>query len=146
MPARPHLILVRERDAQFAASGCGGRIDGDACRWTRAGESVFAERRRLMERTGAVYRAVRERFGDRVEISVVDPRNAVALAFLVLRDAMRFAVRPRRLARTLLRIGAVAVIVDGEVLASGRVPEIDDVLRRLEHAMATHSRPRPTHA
>lgn len=124
-----HLILIRERDAQLAASGCCGRFEGDAVRWTCSGENIFAERRRIMERMGEVYRGVRTRYGDAVRITVVDPRNAAALFVLLVRDTSRYGVPWLAMLKTVFRVGATAAILDGTLLFRGAVPPTDTVLR-----------------
>ncbi|MFW6202635.1 MAG: hypothetical protein ACOC8B_08650 [Gemmatimonadota bacterium] len=127
-----HLILVRERDAQVAASGCCGVIDGDAVRWdVGGGGHVFAERRRAMERTGEIYRAVRDRYGAAVRISVVDPRDPFSLGALVIGAALRHRIGLREAFRTVRRIGPTAVVVDGVLVAAAPLPSTAAVLRRI---------------
>lgn len=126
-----HLILIRERDAQLAASGCCGVIDGDAIRWDVDGGHVFAERRRAMERAGEIYRATRDRFGATMRISVVDPRDALVLGALVLRDQVRNGIGLRDALRTLRRIGPTAIILDGVLLATAPLPSAATVARRI---------------
>ena len=81
-----HLILVRELDSQ--ACGC-GRLEGKAMESYAA---MFPERRETLKRVGEIYRAVREEFGDMMEITVLDPRNFISYLPLVIRDAVRFRV------------------------------------------------------
>jgi hypothetical protein len=107
---RPSVILIRENDQQLTGSGCCGRLEGDFA--TCGGERVFAERRVVMERMGAVYRELRERFGDRVELQILDPRNA-SLLFFLLRDFRRFRVGWGPAVRTLVRLPKQAVVVNG---------------------------------
>lgn len=125
-----HLILVREADQQMSGSGCCGRVQGDLAGWDRSG-AVFAERRATMGRMGEVYRAVREAFGDRVRITVVDPRNQLAFVPLVLRDALRYRVRPLAAARAVLGASVASGILDGRLLFRGAVPDPQAVVRQL---------------
>ena len=89
MRTRPSVILIREWEAQLSGSGCCGRVEGDFL--TREGEPVFRERRACMEAMAPLSRTLRERFGDAIELQVVDPRNAF-LIFLLLRDFWAFRV------------------------------------------------------
>ena len=67
------VILIREWERQMSASGCCGRLEGDFLQ--RRGERCFPERRAVMEAMGPLYRDLRSRYGNEVEIHVVDPRN-----------------------------------------------------------------------
>ena len=87
MRTRPSVILIREWEGQLSGSGCCGRVEGDFL--TREGEPVFRERRACMEAMAPLSRTLRERFGDAIELQVVDPRNAF-LIFLLLRDFWAF--------------------------------------------------------
>ncbi len=84
-----------------------------------------------MERIGAVYRAVRRRFADDIRISVVDPRDALVLGAMLLRDVLRFDVPVREALGTVRDVGATAIVLDGGLLFSGEVPDADEVLRRI---------------
>jgi hypothetical protein len=111
----------------MSGSGCCGRLEGDFLQCD--GESFLPERRRVMEQMGPLYRTLRERLGDSAEIEVVDPRN-IGLFFLLLRDFWRFRVGLGAALRTLASIPVQAVVVNGRVVARGRWPEPDEVLRR----------------
>ena len=122
------IILVREWDAQVAASGCCGRLGGQH---TELGDTeTFAANRSEMEAMGEVYRALRaELFDEDAEIAVVDPRNAVWLVPAIFKDARR---RGLSLRETLAQIGRGvsynAVVVDGKVLFRGRIPPAEDAV------------------
>ncbi|MQA03816.1 MAG: hypothetical protein GEV07_14195 [Streptosporangiales bacterium] len=120
MSRRQHrVLLVREWDEQLSGSGCCGRlgsevtsvIDGD-------GEDPYACVRGDMERVGEVYRALRDRFDeDELEVTVVDPRNTVALLPAIWRDARRRGMSVTATLRQLnAATAACAVVVDGKVL------------------------------
>jgi hypothetical protein len=112
MATKPSVILVREWEQQLTGSGCCGKLAGDFA--VCAGERVFAERRAIMERMGPVYRTLKERFGDGVELQVVDPRN-FGLLWLLLRDLRRFRVGLGASLATLSRVGTHAVVVNGRL-------------------------------
>jgi hypothetical protein len=118
MRPTPSVILVREWAQQMSGSGCCGRLEGD---FAMCGdERVFAERRAVMERMGPVYRTLRERFGDSVDVQIIDPRN-VSLLILLLRDFWGFHVGFGSALRTLFRLPKQAVVVNGVLVdRSGR--------------------------
>ena len=114
------LILVREWDIQHTGSGCCGRVGGDVELCDRA---AFARSRAEMEHVGEVYQALHRTFGDRLELTVVDPRNTMWLLPTVYRAARRRGVRPREAIRTMARSTANgAIVLDGKVLFDGKLP------------------------
>ncbi len=122
------IILVREWDAQLAASGCCGRLGGQN---TELGDTeTFAANRREMEAMGEVYRALRaELFDEDAEIAVVDPRNAVWLVPTLLKDARRRGLGLKETWGQLRRaVSYNSIIVDGKVLFSGRIPPVEDAV------------------
>lgn len=132
MAARPSVILVREWEEQLSGSGCCGKLAGD---FTRCPEGrTFPERREVMERMGEVYRALRERFGDRAELQVVDPRNA-GLFFLLLRDFHRFGVGLGAALGTLLRLPKQAVIVNGRLVDRAERPDPARAVAAVDEAL-----------
>ncbi len=122
------IILVREWDAQLAASGCCGRLGGENSELGDAG--TFAANRSEMEAMGEVYRALRaELFDEDVEITVVDPRNMVWLVPTLLKEARRRGLGLREIWSQLRRgVSYTSIIVDGKVLFSGRIPPVEDAV------------------
>lgn len=141
--ARPHVILIREWEQQLTGSGCCGKLEGDliACPEGR----IFTDRRAAMERMGAVYQAIRSRFGDTVEMDVVDPRNA-SLIFLLLRDFRAFGVGFGDALSTLFRIPKQAVVVNGRIADLTESPDprrIGDVVEaEMRRPSRSSTRPR----
>lgn len=127
IPTTHHLILVRELDQQMSSSGCCGRIEGDAAFWSSDG-CVFPERRVMMNRFGEIYRAVRQTFGDSVEITVIDPRNLIAFFPLVIRDAIRFQVPLGTALRAATSTSIATAILDGQLLFARKAPSPAEVV------------------
>ena len=123
--ARPSVILIREWEMQMSSSGCCGRLEGDFL--VQRGERCFPERRSVMEAMGPLYRDLRARYGDELEINVVDPRNLISVIILLLRDARAHRVGMVEVLRTLFRLKVNTVVVNGRLLARGRWPEPADV-------------------
>ncbi len=130
------IILVREWDAQLAASGCCGRLGGEN---SELGDTeTFALNRAEMEAMGEVYRALRaELFDEDAEITVVDPRNMVWLVPALLKDARRRGWGPKETWYNLRRgVSYTAIIVDGKVLFSGRIPPPEDAVAAVKKELA----------
>lgn len=134
---KPSVIIVREWEQQLTGSGCCGKIEGDflGC----GDDAVFAERRRGMERMGPVYRAIRERFRDTVELQVVDPRNP-SLIFLLMRDFWVYRTGLRTAISTLARLPKQGVIVNGRLVDRSEEPDPARVLDALSAGRADRHR------
>lgn len=122
---RPSVILVREWEAQMSSSGCCGRLEGDFL--APGGERCFPERREVMEAMGPLYRDLRDRYGDALDLHVVDPRNLGTLVGLLLEQVRAGRVGPWTALRTLFGLSVTTVIVNGEVLCRGRWPSVEEV-------------------
>ena len=133
MRTRPSVILVREWEEQLSGSGCCGRVAGDFL--IHRGESVFRERRACMEAMEPLSRTLRERFGDAIELQVVDPRNP-ALIFLLLRDFWAFRVGLIEALKTIGRLPIQAVVVNGRLVSRGKWPDPPEVVQILEEAIS----------
>lgn len=130
------IILVREWDAQVAASGCCGRLGGEN---TELGDAqTFAHNRCEMEAMGEVYRALRaELLDEDAEITIVDPRNMVWLVPALLRDARRRGLGPKETWNNLRRgVSYTAIIADGKTLFSGRIPPVEDAVAAVKKELA----------
>lgn len=132
---RPSVILVREWEQQLSSSGCCGRIEGDFLHFGAEEERPFQERRSAMECAGTLYRALKERYADRVEIQVVDPRNYLSLVPMVLRDAWRHRAPPADALRALLGITVEMVLVNGRIVARNRWPEPAELFEAVDREL-----------
>ncbi len=88
-----------------------------------------------MEAMAPLSRTLRERFGDTIELQVVDPRNAF-LMFLLLRDCWVFRVGFLETLKTIGRLPVQAVVVNGRLVSRGEWPDPIEVVRILEDAMS----------
>ena len=133
---RHRIILVREWDAQLAASGCCGRLGGQN---TELGDTeTFAANRSEMEAMGEVYRALRaELLDEDAEITVVDPRNMVWLVPALWRDTRRRGLGLKEIWGQLQRgVSYTSIVVDGKVLFSGRIPPVEDVVAAINEELS----------
>lgn len=140
----PHrVLLVREWDEQTSGSGCCGRLGsevvGSLTDHAAAAEDPYARNRAAMERFGVVYRALRDRYSeDDVELTVVDPRNAIWLAPTIWRDARRRGLSAREALRQVAGgTASRALVCDGVALRMGDVPTADDAVAAVERDLAT---------
>jgi hypothetical protein len=126
---RHRVVLVREWDQQMGGSGCCGRLGSDVVGELTGGcatvpDDPYAHVRTDMARMGAVFRALRDRFGeDEVEIVVADPRNTAWLLPAVWRAARR---RGLSVLAALRQVNAAtapcALVCDGVVLMTDPEP------------------------
>lgn len=124
------VLLVRPWDQQMSGSGCCGRLGGAGNELGDADD--FAPQRSDMESMGVVYRALRGALPADVEMTVVDPRNAVWLVPRLLRDGWARGLRGRGLLREVQRgTSTTAVVVDGRAVAWGVLPPCDEVVDRV---------------
>lgn len=138
------VLLVREWDVQTSGSGCCGRLGSEAVgSLTDHGgaDDPYARNRADMERFGAVYRALRERYAeDDVELTVVDPRNAIWLAPTIWRDARRRGLPPREALRQVLGgTASRALVCDGVALRAGEAPSAEDAVAAVESDLSSRT-------
>ena len=126
---RSSVLLIREWEQQMSSSGCCGRLEGDFL--APQGERCFPERREIMEAMGPLYRDLRTRFGDSIDLNVVDPRNLGTVLSLLVRDFRAHGVGARDVLETLFGISVTTVIVNGRLIARGDWPPFEEVERVL---------------
>lgn len=127
--ARHQVILVREQDAQHSGSGCCGRLGGEDSVLGKAAD--FSHSRRRMEAIGEIYRELAERAPE-LDLVVADPRNLVWLYPAVWRAARSRGFGVFATLRSMARAGSpVAVVLDGETLFQGRLPDTRQVVNTI---------------
>ncbi len=123
---RHQVILIRDWDVQVSGSGCCGRLSGGDS--VLADSKTFAEARSGMQAMGEVYRALSSAYGERVEITVIDPRNFVTLLVLLTRHAWQRGGWRQTLRAWRHGMSHVGVVCDGEVLFADRIPAPDEAV------------------
>ena len=90
---------------------------------------AFAETRAGTEAMGEVYRGLSRAFGERLDITVTDPRNFATVVILLTRDAWRHCGWRRTLRLWRTGISHVGVVCDGEALFANRIPVMEEAIR-----------------
>ena len=142
-PGRPahRVILIRPWDMSdgVGAGCCGGGSTKGLCTNPAGheGHDGFGERNDW-DPLARVYRALRESLPGDVDIEIVDPRN-----HLYLLPTLYGAARRRGLG-VLAALGwalwspaYAAIIVDGDTVSSGRLPEPSEGVRLVRDALAS---------
>jgi|GEM_PF-679375 len=136
---RHQILLIRQSEGQLTGSGCCGKVGGRHS-YLRDTET-FADTRRDMEAMGRVYQALRHAFGERVEITMADPRNLIWLLPSLLRAGYRSGGTQGAWQAVRGGFAPCAVLVDGQVVASGEVPEPEAVVAAVRRLLALADRP-----
>ena len=105
---------------------------------TEFGECFDPEARAGMNRVGEIYRAARAEFGDRVEISVLDPRNQLTVLPLLVRDAVSYRVPPLTALRTIVATSELMGVFDGLLLFEGHIPSLRQVIDLISGRLSVH--------
>ena len=110
MPIRLKVIMERG----VCRAGCCGCLS-----YSAEDKASFPKLQENIERVGEILRALRDRYGDKVEVALVDPRNILAFW-----DNIRFRIRP----------STPAWILGGKKIFEG-VPDLADLQRVLDFAL-----------
>jgi hypothetical protein len=132
-----HLILLRQNDQQMSGSSCCGRIEASAGFWT-PDDSMVPGAREEMTRVGEIYRAVRDTFGPKVEISILDPRNQLTFLPLLIRDSVRYRVPVLTALRTIASTSLLMGVFDGQLLYAGSIPSPSEVVDLIAGRLSVH--------
>jgi hypothetical protein len=88
-----------------------------------------------MEAMAPLSRTLRERFGEAIELQVLDPRNP-ALLFMLVRDFWAFRVGIVEALKTIGWLPIQAVVVNGRLLSRAEWPDPDEMVQILEDALS----------
>lgn len=132
------VLLIRERDEMLLVSSCCPRLGGDFTRFRspeKGVEYIFAERRKTMQEMGAVYMAIKERFGEAVEVMTMDPRNGFPLFWHLGRDVLEFRPPFMKALRVITASFAFpAIVANGRLITSGELEDPDTIVEKIEEA------------
>jgi hypothetical protein len=128
------VVLVR--GSRSAAAAGGGCCSGDVRPFDAGGQAHCHAP--PDDDVGAVYRALRAALPDDVAVEIVAPSNWVWLLPELVRTGRRRGLRGAALRRSVRSGLAVeSLIVDGAVLASGRLPSPADAVLAVRRELGT---------
>lgn len=128
---RSRIILIRENAETLTCSNCAGTLEGIDAFGTRRVPD-YEPIRSLMVQMGRLYRVLRGEFGDRIEVEVVDPRNAVYLFPVLLADYWRYRPPLKSFLKTLLfGITPASIIVNATTLYAGSLPSPQELVNKV---------------
>ena len=130
----PSILLIREDAEQWTGSDCCGKLEGENAHPEK-------ERERIMGEMGCLFMNLQEwcrpDSGDtKSDVLLIDPRNQPFLFPKILRDIFRYHPPFREALRTLFMVYSLpAVILNGKVLFSGKVPDPSQVIRKIQNEL-----------
>jgi len=129
---KTQVILVRENAETLTCSDCAGSLEGiDA--FGSHGIPDYAPIKKVMTQMGELYMALRHKFGDQVEIDVVDPRNEIYLIPRLIRDYRRHKTSFRTFLKTLFfGISPGKVIINGRVRKGKELPSPETLIQEVQ--------------
>jgi hypothetical protein len=99
-------------------------------------KDLFAERRKIMIEMGYLYRHLRDTYGEQVTLEVIDPRNIISLFIILFKQGRKQELGWKVFWRSFTKgLNTMAVIVNGELLAFGGVPQVEIVCDRVEEIL-----------
>jgi hypothetical protein len=138
-----HLILVRQNDPELSGSmGACCRVGQEDLRW-RPVPHAFPAKWEATHGFGELYRTLREKFGDRVQFTIVEPRNIVSFIPLVVRDAIRFRVPLGAALRAIASTSNATGVLNGRVIYQGRAPSPSEVVDLVARGLREQPTPAP---
>ena len=124
------LIFIRENEGQLTGSDCCGKLEGD---WlVQNGEPIFEKQRDVLASIAPLFLEVKKKYEGEIDIEQVDPRNQLFLMPKIFSDIWRtknFSWASFKSLFMLYRLPAV--IFNGELLFSGRVPSKQELFLQL---------------
>lgn len=98
--------------------------------------TLYAEQRTIMLQMGYLYRKLKETYADRIQIDVIDPRNAVSYFSILAGRAYQNRMGWRKAIRSMIKgFNTIAVFVEGEPVATGKVPNVEIVKEKIDQIL-----------
>jgi hypothetical protein len=100
---------------------------------TFGGNDLFIESRQIMNQMGEIYRHLANKFGDSIELEIIDPRNSISFFALLLREKRVRKISWRSFIHTVLYgQSKQSIIINGQLFSKGVLPSIQDIEARIE--------------
>ncbi|MCF6095276.1 hypothetical protein L1765_15065 [Microaerobacter geothermalis] len=82
---------------------------------------------------GVLYRGIKNHFGGKVVVEVIDPRNFILLFVLIVRQGIKNQLSCREIFHSLTKgFHTIAVFINGKLVSIGKVPELHEILLFIE--------------
>ena len=125
---KPRVLLIREGAETLSCSDCAGSLEGIDAFGSREVPD-YSSVRQVMNETGALYRALRERFADQIDLDVVDPRNLPYLIPTLVADYRRYKPSVPAFLKTLfLGITPASIIINGVARYKNDLPSAETLI------------------
>ena len=125
---KPRVLIIRENAETLSCSDCAGSLEGIDAFGSREVPD-YRSVRQVMNETGALYRALRERFSDQIDLDVVDPRNAPYLIPTLVTDYLRYRPSLGTFLKTLfLGITPASIIINGVARYKNDLPSAETLV------------------
>ena len=132
---KPRVLLIRENAETLTCSSCAGSLEGIEA-FGSCDVPDYDSVRVTMRQMGALYMALREAYGDAVEIDVVDPRNQIFLIPSLIGDYKKFKPALGAFLKTLFfGISPSSVIINGTQRYARNLPEPQDLVAEVGAAL-----------
>jgi len=137
---KPRVLIIRENAETLSCSDCAGSLEGIDAFGSREVPD-YSSIRQVMNETGALYRALRERFADQIELDVVDPRNVPYLIPALVADYRRYRPPLRTFLKTLfLGITPASIIINGVARYKNDLPSAETLVADVRECLETMGR------
>ena len=134
---KPRVLIIRESAETLSCSDCAGSLEGIDAFGSREVPD-YSSIRQVMNETGALYRALKERFADQIDLDVVDPRNAPYLIPALVADYRRYSPSLRAFLKTLfLGITPASIIINGVARYKNDLPSVETLIADVSECLDT---------
>jgi hypothetical protein len=100
---------------------------------TFGGNDLFIESRKIMIHMGEIYRYLAHKFGDSIELEIIDPRNSISFFALLLREKRVRKLGWDSFIHTALNgQSKQSIIINGQLFSKGELPSLQDIVARIE--------------
>jgi hypothetical protein len=89
-----------------------------------------------MLQMGELYRHLKKRYGDQIELEVIDPRNQISYTSILIREVLRNHLGWKTFYQSMTKgLNTMAVLVNGQLISYGEIPDSDTVCFKIEECL-----------
>ena len=98
---------------------------------------LYKESREIMNQMGEIYRKLQARFGENLEIEIIDPRNSVSFFITLIREKRTRGIPLRSFIYTaLFGLSKQSVIINGELFSKGVLPSFEEIEEHIQRVQS----------